>query len=78
MFEYRRKQDGFVWLLCMEGKMKSLLQYLRGYKKECILGPLFKMLEACFDLTVPYVTALMIVRVLRIMIQGGSEGIVLC
>lgn len=40
--------------------MKSLLQYLRGYKKECILGPLFKMLEACFDLTVPYVTALMI------------------
>ena len=40
--------------------MKSLLQYLKGYKKECILGPLFKMLEACFDLTVPYVTALMI------------------
>ena len=40
--------------------MKSLLQYLRGYKKECILGPLFKMLGACFDLTVPYVTALMI------------------
>ena len=40
--------------------MKSLLQYLRGYKKECILGPLFKMLEACFDLTVPYVIAIMI------------------
>lgn len=42
------------------GKMKSLFRYLKDYKKECILGPLFKMLEACFDLTVPFVTALII------------------
>lgn len=37
--------------------MKKLLQYLKGYKKECILGPLFKMLEATFELFVPLVVA---------------------
>lgn len=37
--------------------MKQLLRYLRDYKKECVLGPLFKLLEACFDLTVPIVMA---------------------
>ncbi|MCD7826808.1 MAG: ABC transporter ATP-binding protein/permease [Clostridiaceae bacterium] len=40
--------------------MKSLLVYLKDYKKECILGPLFKLLEAGFDLTVPLVTAAII------------------
>ena len=37
--------------------MKELLKYIRDYKKECLLGPLFKLLEACFDLTVPIVMA---------------------
>lgn len=37
--------------------MKSLLTYMKDYKKECVLGPLFKLLEAGFDLTVPLVTA---------------------
>lgn len=37
--------------------MKSLLKYLRQYKKESILAPLFKMLEACFELLVPLVMA---------------------
>ncbi len=37
--------------------MKELLKYIRDYKKECVLGPLFKLLEACFDLTVPIVMA---------------------
>ena len=37
--------------------MRSLLKYLRDYKKECILGPLFKMLEAIFELFVPLVVA---------------------
>ena len=32
--------------------MKELLKYIKDYKKECVLGPLFKLLEACFDLTV--------------------------
>lgn len=42
--------------------MKGILRYLKGYILECILGPLFKLLEACFDLTVPLVMAWMIDR----------------
>ena len=37
--------------------MKKLLGYLKDYKKECILAPLFKMLEASFELLVPLVIA---------------------
>lgn len=37
--------------------MKKLLRYLRGYEKECILGPLFKLLEATFELFIPLVVA---------------------
>lgn len=37
--------------------MRKLLRYLRGYVKESILAPLFKMLEASFELIVPLVTA---------------------
>ena len=33
--------------------MKKLLVYLKPYKKECICAPLFKMLEATFELFVP-------------------------
>ncbi len=40
--------------------MKKLLKYITEYKKECVLGPAFKLLEACFDLTVPMVMAWMI------------------
>lgn len=40
--------------------MKKLLRYLADYKKECILGPLFKMLEATFELFVPLVVAALI------------------
>jgi len=40
--------------------MSELLKYLKDYKKECILAPLFKMLEAAFELTVPLVVAFMI------------------
>ena len=35
--------------------MKKLLKYLKPYTKECILSPLFKLLEAIFDLLVPLV-----------------------
>ncbi len=42
--------------------MKKLLKYITEYRKECILGPLFKLLEACFDLTVPMVMAWLIDR----------------
>ena len=37
--------------------MKKLLKYLSSYKKESILSPLFKMLEASFELIVPLVVA---------------------
>lgn len=37
--------------------MKKLLRYLKNYKKESIIGPLFKLLEACFELIVPLVMA---------------------
>ena len=40
--------------------MSKLLVYLRNYKKETILSPLFKMLEACFELCVPLVMAVII------------------
>ena len=40
--------------------MKKLLIYLRDYKKESILAPAFKMLEATFDLLVPLVMAAII------------------
>lgn len=38
-------------------KMKKLLIYLKDYKKESILAPLFKMLEATFELLIPLVVA---------------------
>ena len=37
--------------------MGKLLRYLQGYKRESILGPLFKLLEAGFELFVPLVMA---------------------
>lgn len=40
--------------------MKSLLKYMKDYKKESILAPLFKMLEASFELFVPLVMAAII------------------
>ena len=40
--------------------MKRLMIYLKDYKKECILAPLFKMLEASFELMVPLVMAAII------------------
>lgn len=40
--------------------MKKLLVYLKAYKKETILAPLFKMLEASFELFVPLVIAAII------------------
>lgn len=42
--------------------MKKLLIYLKNYKKECVLAPLFKLLEASFELIVPLVMAAIIDR----------------
>ena len=40
--------------------MKQLLVYMKGYAKESVLGPLFKLLEASFELLVPLVMAAII------------------
>lgn len=53
--------------------MKSLLKYLKDYKKETVLAPLFKMLEASFELFVPLVMAAMI----DTGIANGDKGYIL-
>jgi len=37
--------------------MRKLLKYMKGFGKECALGPLFKLLEASFELLIPLVVA---------------------
>ena len=37
--------------------MLRLLRLLKNYEKECILGPLIKLIEVIFELTVPLVVA---------------------
>ena len=49
--------------------MRKLLKYLKHYKLESILGPLFKLLEASFELLVPLVIASMI----NVGIAGGDK-----
>lgn len=50
--------------------MKKLLVYLRNYKKETILGPLFKLLEASFELFIPLVVA----SIIDTGIANGDKG----
>ena len=45
--------------------MKKLLVYLKEYKLQCVLAPLFKMLEASFELIVPLVVAAIIDKGIR-------------
>ncbi len=40
--------------------MKGLFKYFKGYRVQCVLGPLFKLLEASFELLVPLVVAAII------------------
>lgn len=37
--------------------MLKLFKYLKNYKLQSIIGPLFKLIEACFELAVPLVMA---------------------
>ena len=37
--------------------MKSLIGYFRNYRLQSILSPVFKLLEACFELAVPLIVA---------------------
>ena len=50
--------------------MKKLFVYLKDYRKESILGPLFKLLEAGFELIVPLVVAAIIDRGIAQQDQG--------
>ena len=50
--------------------MKKLLIYMKDYKKESVLGPLFKLLEASFELFIPLVVASMIDKG----IPAGDKG----
>ena len=50
--------------------MTSLLHYFRNYLKESILGPVFKLLEASFELTVPLVIAFIVDSI----IPRGNQG----
>ena len=49
--------------------MKRLLKYLKEYRVECILGPLFKLLEASFELMVP----LVVKRIIDVGIANGDR-----
>lgn len=50
--------------------MKKLLKYMKPYIKESILGPLFKLLEASFELLVPLVVA----SIIKVGIKQGIES----
>jgi len=52
--------------------MKKLLKYMRGFGRECVLGPLFKLLEASFELLIPLVVA----AIVDTGISGGDRGYV--
>ena len=52
--------------------MKKLLKYLKPYTKECILSPLFKLLEAIFDLLVP----LVVKTIIDDGIATGDKGVI--
>ena len=53
--------------------MKKLMKYLRDYKKESVLAPLFKLLEAFFELLVPLVMASIIDRGINANGAGGPD-----
>lgn len=53
--------------------LKKILKYIRGYGKECVLGPLFKLLEASFELLIPLVVA----RIVDVGIAGRDQGYVI-
>lgn len=52
--------------------MKKLLVFLKDYKKETVLAPLFKMLEASFELLVPLVVQMIV----DVGIRNGDRGYV--
>ena len=54
--------------------MKSLLKYFKGYLKETILGPVFKLLEAIFELCVPLIMVHLVDQVIP---KKETSGVVM-
>ena len=53
--------------------MKKLLTYLKDYKKECVMGPLFKLLEASFELLIP----LVVVQIIDVGIAENNKDYII-
>ena len=53
--------------------MKKIFAFLKQYRKEAILGPLFKLLEASFELLIPLVVA----DIIDVGIAGGNQNIII-
>lgn len=51
-------------------ELNRLFKYMKGYGKECVLGPLFKLLEASFELMIPLVVA----QIVDTGIENGDTG----
>ena len=51
--------------------MKKILTYFKPYKWQALLGPLFKLLEATFELLVPFVVAKIVDDGLGVFENGG-------
>ncbi len=51
--------------------MKKILHYFKPYRGQALLGPLFKLLEATFELLVPFVVAAIVDRGLGARVNGG-------
>ncbi len=49
-------------------RVRAVFENLKKYKLECVIAPLFKLLEACFDLTVPIV----VTSIIDVGINGGA------
>ncbi|MBP5608697.1 MAG: ABC transporter ATP-binding protein [Lachnospiraceae bacterium] len=53
--------------------MKNLWKYFSSYKKECVLGPLFKLLEASFELFIP----LLVKQIIDVGIPNGDTAFII-
>ena len=58
--------------------LKKLFVYFKGYGRECVLGPLFKLLEASFELIIPLIVASIIDRGIASGDGGHAARMVLC
>lgn len=53
--------------------MKNLWKYFSSYKKECVLGPLFKLLEASFELFIP----ILVKQIIDVGIPNGDTAFII-